>query len=669
MKKLKRKETKNIRIKNHLAECKHLKNIFITFPNAIIVSDLKGNIVNCNQKTLELHGFSSKEELIGKSVFTLISKKDHEKALKNMKKTLETGIVNDIEYIFLDRNGNEFTAVFSASVVKDETGVPVGFVATTKDLTERKKIEEALKKSAEKYRKIIENITDIMYTLNTAGQIVSINKALKTVFKYDCKEVIGRSFIDFISEEMLPGAIADFKQALKGDIVSSESIIIDKDGKKHDVELSLVPTIKDNTVLEMQGILRDITERKQTEKELKELNKKILFTNKKFKKLAWIDSHTGLYSYHFLKSTIEREFSFSKRNGFPLSVLMIDVDHFKAINDVYGHRFGDLILRQLGRQLKITLRKYDIITRFAGEEFVVVSPGIDRFQAIQMGNKILNIVNSFNFGNKRNIVKVKMSISVVSYPEDKATKGINLVELADAILRLVKEYGGNKVFSSLDMRTKEASNQLAEKENIKVKLLKEKLNRFLTRANQGLVEEIFSFAKKTSVSNKYFSNHIEDTVYFTRKITKGLNLSEQKAEPIIHGAILYDLGKIGINQKILDKKSKWTEKEFDEFKKHIQIGTDVVEAIPFLHHLIPTIKYHHERWDGKGYPEGLQKENIPLGARIIKIADAYKALISKRSYRESYTKDKAIEIINKEAGTKFDPRIAEILLQAIKANN
>jgi len=130
---------------------------------------------------------------------------------------------------------------------------------------------------------------------------------------------------------------------------------------------------------------------------------------------------------------------------------------------------------------------------------------------------------------------------------------------------------------------------------------------------------------------------------------------------------LHDLGKIGVSEKILLKKSKLTKREFEEIKKHPQIGADILRPIQFLRNIIPLVFYHHEKWDGSGYPSGIKGEEIPIGVRIIAIADVYQALTSDRPYRKAYKKEKAIAILKKGSGCQFDPRITGIFLRILQA--
>jgi putative nucleotidyltransferase with HDIG domain len=179
------------------------------------------------------------------------------------------------------------------------------------------------------------------------------------------------------------------------------------------------------------------------------------------------------------------------------------------------------------------------------------------------------------------------------------------------------------------------------------------------------MEAIFAFAKTIELKDHYTGEHVENTVKYATEIAKALGLSRDETELVKQAAMLHDLGKVGISENILLKKSKLTKKEFEEIKKHPQIGADIIRPIQYLRSIIPFIFYHHERWDGKGYPSGIKREEIPMGARIIALADVYQALTSDRPYRKAYPKKKAIEIIKSGAGTQFDPKIVDIFLKIL----
>lgn len=435
--------------------------------------------------------------------------------------------------------------------------------------------------------------------------------------------------------------------------------------KKTEEELNVYREHLEELIKERTAKLeKEVFERKAAEEEKEALNKELMKTNRIFKQLSLRDSHTGLYNHRYLTEIIEAEFQRSKRYAYSFSVIMLDLDYFKSINDVYGHKFGDLVLKQFARLLKKEVRKYDTVIRYGGEEFIILSPMLDRQNAVNFSQRILEKITLYDFGDNKQTVKLKLSIAVCSFPEDVAISGMEMIELADKILNKVKESGGNKVYSHLNVNNIKSFVYDLKAED--VSYLKEKIARLTKRANESLMEAIFAFAKTIEVKDKYTGEHVERTVHHAVEIAKELKLPEQEIELIKKAAVLHDLGKIGISENILYKKAKLTKAEFELVKKHPQIGVDIIRPIHFLHPIIPYILHHHERWDGKGYPYGLKNDGIPLGARIVCIADVYEALTSDRPYRKAYNKKKAIDIIRHESGKLFDPDIANIFLKVIQ---
>jgi diguanylate cyclase (GGDEF)-like protein/PAS domain S-box-containing protein len=414
-----------------------------------------------------------------------------------------------------------------------------------------------------------------------------------------------------------------------------------------------------------EELVEEISERKSAQNKVNKLANELLSSNKKLKHLALTDSHTGLYNHRYLSEVIEAEFQRAKRYAHNLAVIMMDIDYFKSINDVYGHQFGDLVLKQFSHQIKMMVRRYDVVVRFGGEEFIVISPGIDRQQTLLLSQRILEALNLYNFGDKTHQVKLKISMGVVSFPEDRVNTGMELVNLADQVLNKAKESGGNRVYLISDLKSAQDSSVVHDKSS-DIKLLKGKIEKLNKRANQSLTEAILAFAKTIELKDHYTGEHVEITGHYATMIANKIGLSKDEVELIRQASMLHDLGKIGVSEKILLKKSKLSSKEFEEIKRHPQIGADILRPIHFLHGLIPYIFYHHERWDGKGYPSGIKGEEIPVGARIIALADVYQALTSDRPYRRGYSKPKAIKIIKEGSGTQFDPRIAAIFIKILQ---
>lgn len=399
------------------------------------------------------------------------------------------------------------------------------------------------------------------------------------------------------------------------------------------------------------------------------LNIALSRSNNRLKRLILKDYHTGLFNRRYLEYAVEKELSYARRHNQPFSVIMLDIDYFKAINDAYGHQFGDIVLKHIAKMMRNLVRRHDTVIRFGGEEFIIIAPKTDRFTGLVLARRLLESANLRNFGNRSHIIKLKTSIAVASYPEDGTIiEGMDLVYIADQILRRVKEYGGNRVYSSKNMETEKLDIGFEAELGVDVRFLKKKVQRLAKRANQCLVEAIFAFSKTIGLKDRYTERHAEGIVSYAERTAKELGLDPAKAELVRKAAILHDLGKAGIAEEILRKKAKLSKEEYERIKRHPQIGADILKPIGFLRDIVPFILYHHERWDGKGYPSGLKGEEIPIGARIIAIADVYQSLTSNRPYRKAYPREEALEIIRKGSGTEYDPRVVEAFLKIAENN-
>jgi len=531
---------------------------------------------------------------------------------------------------------------------------------------------------------IIEFLPDATFVIDADKKVVAWNKAIEEMTGVSKEAIIGKG--DYAYAEPFYGKKRPILIDLifdKNEEIEQRYDYVHRDGNVLFTEVFL-PILNNNKgiyvwakatpIYDKSGkfvgaieTIRDITERKLSGEKLEKLNAELIKSNKVFKQMALKDPHTGLYNYRYLGEVIEAEFLRAKRYAHPLSAILLDIDYFKSVNDVYGHQFGDLILKQFARQLKLAVRQYDIVVRLGGEEFVVLSPATNRADAVGLGDRILEIISLYDFGDREHNIKLKVSIAVSSYPEDKISKGQDLIDLADRILSKVKELGGNRVYSSVDIKTMERDDFAPVPEKATdVRLLKKKLDKLTRQANQGLVESIFAFAKTIELKDHYTGEHVEKTVHYATEVARKLGLPKEEVEKISQASILHDLGKIGVSEKILLKKGKLTKKEYDEIKRHPQIAVDILRPIQSLQGVVPMIYYHHERWDGKGYSNGLKGEQIPVGARIIAVSDVYEALTSDRPYRKAYPKEEAIKIIKNSSGSQFDPKVVDAFLNVLQ---
>ena len=544
----------------------------------------------------------------------------------------------------------------------------------------------------------MENIPQKIFVKDVNSVYISCNEKFARDLKIAPKEIRGKTDYDFFPRGLAEKYREDDRRIIKKgrtEDIEEEYFIVGKghaEGRKIVVHTVKTPIRgRDGNIVGVLGIFRDITEHREMEEELRKYQKSLerlvsertaqlekanaklreeikerMQAEKTLKAMTIRDPHTGLFNYRFFKETVDSEFSRARRYAQPLSMIFIDIDYFKSINEVYGHQFGDVVLKQFGAWLKKAVRKSDLVFRYGGEEFIILAPGVGRKGMMYLAGRLLEKVRLRHFGTKKRAVKLKISIGVSSYPEDKINTASVLMDTADKALNITKERGGNRVSSSLEIARQKNIFSEDSKDTRQVRLLKKKIGKLANRASQSVIEAILAFAKTIELKDYYTGRHVEKTVRYAEEIARALNLPDKQVDDIVKAATLHDLGKIGVSEAILRKKTKLTKKEYEEIKKHSEIGADIIRPIHFLRDLVPLIRCHHERWDGRGYPDGLKKKEIPLGARIISVADAYQALTSRRSYRKAYSKNEAVRILKKESGLKYDPEMVGILLKILR---
>jgi len=356
------------------------------------------------------------------------------------------------------------------------------------------------------------------------------------------------------------------------------------------------------------------------------------------KKLATIDPLTGVWNRRSLEEALQREKDRSERFHHSFSILMLDVDNLKILNDTYGHLLGDEVIKTIARTIKSSCRRIDMVGRYGGDEFVVILPETDRKGAVKVSEKILSRIKSKSLtapdGTK---IPLSVSIGIASYPLD-AEDVEKLLSLADAAMYRAKLTGGGRAVVISE-----------EVEETPVPF----------DALGGLLMAINS-------KDNYTLKHSLDVARVACTLGRALGLPEEDIKTLEIAGKLHDIGKIGISSSILKKPGPLTPEEWEIIKEHPTLGRLIMQHLSQLEVVLQTILYHHERCDGKGYPEGVKRENIPLLARILASADAYCAMRSNHPYRRALTKEEAIEEIKRNMGTQFDPELAKKLIELIE---
>jgi diguanylate cyclase (GGDEF)-like protein len=392
------------------------------------------------------------------------------------------------------------------------------------------------------------------------------------------------------------------------------------------------------------------------------LERELLSKDKRIKEIILVDPPTGCYNWRYFLHRTRQELSRARRHLHNISFIAVDIDYFRQINELYNSDIADCIIKELVCLLKESLRNEDVLTRWREDEFFIILPFLARENAYQVADRLKDKISLHKFKYKKFSINIKASLGVVSSPGDNVYNAKDIINALNECLTVAKKKGGNKVILYAPHQHKQL---VKEKKGAGFDVFRnkiEKLNALLTR---DLLEMIYGFARAIEAKDYYTGRHVEYTSMIAEKIAQELNLPVSEIENIKHAAALHDLGKVGINESILSKKGRLNEKEKEIIKGHPWTAAEILREIHALRGAIPAILYHHERFDGKGYPLGLKGEEIPVSARIVSLADVYQALVSDRPYRKAYSKKKAIDIIKKETGDHFDPKITKIFLKII----
>jgi diguanylate cyclase (GGDEF)-like protein len=352
-------------------------------------------------------------------------------------------------------------------------------------------------------------------------------------------------------------------------------------------------------------------------------NEELAFQNEEVLYLSYHDQLTGLYNRRFYEIELKR---LESTKDLPLTMIMGDVNGLKLINDSFGHAMGDELLKKVAEVIKKSCRTDDIIFRSGGDEFVILLPKTDAFEAEIITKRISELALLEKVGS--------IDISISFGYETKNNEEDNI---QDVFKKAEEHMYKNKLFESLSMRKKTV--------DLIIKTLHEK--------------------------NKRLEEHSQRVSKLCGRMGQVLGLFEYQIKELKTAGLLHDIGKIAINENILNKPGKLTDNEWKEIKRHSEIGYRILITDSDMSKMAEYVLAHHERWDGKGYPRGLKEKEIPYESRIIAIADAYDAMISERTYCNALSQEDAILELQKNAGIQFDPElvslfIAEALRTSIK---
>jgi diguanylate cyclase (GGDEF)-like protein len=362
---------------------------------------------------------------------------------------------------------------------------------------------------------------------------------------------------------------------------------------------------------------------------------------RRLRSLSESDPLTGLANHRKLYEFLAHERARAERYGSHFSLVMLDVDEFKLLNDTHGHPAGDAVLRQVAALLAERTRAADIVGRYGGDEFLLVLPETTATEAGLFAQQLRAALAEEPYVTTAGEqIPIHASFGIAAYPED-APDANGLVALADANLYSSKRRGGDAITGNEEERP------LRDAEG----------------GTFGLFESLV-----TAVDNKdrYTRRHSEEVTEYALAISKALGLSEDSQRVLRVASLLHDVGKIGIPDRILRKPGSLSKGEYEVVKGHPLLAETIIASIPDVEEIRAAVAAHHERYDGLGYPHGLAESAIPLLARIMAVADTYSAMTTDRPYRKALSGEEALAELRACSGTQFDPEIVETFVACIE---
>ncbi len=571
-----------------------------------------GNLV-LNEKWAEMAGYTLKE-LAPISIDTW-EKLSHPNDLKKSKEMIELVFNKSIPYYEVEvrvkhKNGNWIWVLDRGRVTSwNSDGSPLLMLGSRTNISKLKDVSSELRYEKELAQQYLNLAGTIILVLDTKGNITLINKKGCSIIGMDEKDIIGKNWVDnFIPKENVDEIKEVFKSVFsaKSELADNhENTIITSDNKERIIAW-------DNNILynpngEISGVIssgEDVTEIRRKEDELIHV--------------SYHDSLTGLCNRRFFKEQLKR---LDNPRNLPLSIIIGDVNGLKLTNDAFGHKAGDELLKVIGDTISTSIRGNDIATRWGGDEFAILLPNSGTYAAEMLVKRIHKKIKKFSF--KYGIISISFGVG---------TKKDNEEDM-------------EKVFTSAEESMYQ--NKLVDINNISVEAINAIMNTLFEKS--GTEKDHSTRVSELSVS-----------------IAKEMGLSKTKINDIKTMGLIHDIGKIVIDLNILDKPGELTDKEREIIKQHPLSGSRLLNNLSKYARLAAGVLHHHERIDGKGYPNGIAGDQIPIESKIIAVTDSFDSMTSKRPYRLTpLSLKEAIAELQKHSGTQFDKTVVDVFVNKV----
>lgn len=375
--------------------------------------------------------------------------------------------------------------------------------------------------------------------------------------------------------------------------------------------------------------------------------------------LSTTDQLTGLANRGHFQDVMHAFYEQARRYNRPLSVIMIDVDFFKAVNDTGGHQAGDRMLVFVARAIEGACRKADLPARLGGDEFAVILPETRAGDAGKVAERIADEVRSHPFRSKNIEMQVTLSVGVADLNAGEIASAEDMLALVDRALYAAKSNGRDQIVQAHDVDGE--SDEIRRDESGRVDELHSQLAGMNDQFKGMFVRAMEEILEILAQRDPNMARHACKVQDYAGLIAREMGLQDHLVKRIETAAILHDVGMLALPDNVLLCPGKLEDEQLDLMRRHPLLSVRVMEGMRFLEQEIPAVRHHHEHYDGSGYPEGLCGSAIPLSARILCVADAFEAITSPRTFRDAHSVDEAFRRLRDGAGSQFDPAVVEAL--------
>jgi len=577
--------------------------LFENSNSSIALLDENHLILNVNQKFEETFSYKL-EEIKAKDLDHILQNQSGGSIDRELTARVLNGERIEAEGLRYDKYGKARSFLIKGVPIIVDSEIR-GIYAVYEDISDRKASEKKIKSLEEKYRTIFEHGPMGILLLDSEGVVLQANQTLLDYSGYAKSELVGNSIFETV-------VLANNKEKSRkfiGRILNGEEVeYIGKSIRKNG---EVFPILFKERSIEIPGQGNCVLSMQLDYTEYKKQQQKIKY-------IGYHDQLTDIYN----RSYIEKELkNYDQDKYLPLAVVMIDINGLTLVNESYGYQRGDQLLIKVAAQLKTFLKAKDVFGRWSGDEFIILMPKSSEREI----SELREAVDSFCDSTAED--EIPVSLGFGSAVKD---------ELSDNVYQVINQADRNM---NQDKLTKSRSS--------KNKFVKNLINTLGAKSNET-------------------KEHALRMTSLAFNLGERLNLSHQKLNELNLLATLHDIGKVTISEKILNKAGKLSEEEWKIIKTHPVKGAAIADSTDEFSSIAELIRYHHERWDGSGYPDALAEEEIPLLSRIITIVDSYDVMTNERPYKKAMSKKEAVNEIRRCAGSQFDPELAEEFIKLLE---